>query len=308
MRRALTAAAAALGLVLLLPHAALADEYDMRINEVAPYEGWVELLILNPQSTQFGDPEGYVVRSYDGALNEVDARVYPPPLPFPNATPYVVELELSTAGGGQVCFERNVEPTFLPEDYRLHCLGYGEVTRPAVRRMQVYGPRRIAMPVAPMPGPGESAQRQPCGRAGTAPSTRGAANAVVRGACAGLANCDDPANYDNTEPRLRVELNRVHDIDRPFFLSVTSNEPGDFRGLGSYGWSSRGGVRFRLDAVLRANVTTRIRIPIGAKAKRMIRRAARRGVETRGGYRAVGRDDACYPNRSHSSRFFTLVP
>lgn len=192
--------------------------------------------------------------------------------------------------------------------YRLHCLGYGEVTRPAVRRMQVYGPRRIAMPVAPMPGPGESAQRQPCGRAGTAPSTRGAANAVVRGACAGLANCDDPANYDNTEPRLRVALNRVHDIDRPFFLSVTSNEPGDFRGLGSYGWSSRGGVRFRLDAVLRANVTTRIRIPIGAKAKRMIRRAARRGVETRGGYRAVGRDDACYPNRSHSSRFFTLVP
>ena len=38
----------------------------------------------------------------------------------------------------------------------------------------------------------------------------------------------------------------------------------------------------------------------------MIKR--RRGVTTRGGYAGVGRDKACFKNRFHSSRSFTLVP
>jgi hypothetical protein len=44
------------------------------------------------------------------------------------------------------------------------------------------------------------------------------------------------------------------------------------------------------------------------KFKRMIKRAARRGAETRGGWVGVGRDNACFPNRYHSKRQFTLVP
>jgi hypothetical protein len=42
--------------------------------------------------------------------------------------------------------------------------------------------------------------------------------------------------------------------------------------------------------------------------KHMIKRAARRGIETRGGYVGIGRDNACFPNRFHSRRSFTLVP
>jgi hypothetical protein len=39
----------------------------------------------------------------------------------------------------------------------------------------------------------------------------------------------------------------------------------------------------------------------------MIKRAGR-GVVTRGGYAGVGRDKACFKNRFHSSRSFTIVP
>jgi hypothetical protein len=54
-------------------------------------------------------------------------------------------------------------------------------------------------------------------------------------------------------------------------------------------------------------VPVRIRIPIPARFKRMIKRAGR-GVVTRGGYAGVGRDKACFKNRFHSSRSFTIVP
>ena len=107
-----------------------------------------------------------------------------------------------------------------------------------------------------------------------------------------------------------VKLPRVHDVDRPFVMKVTMSEPGDFTFRGSYGIGlSRVGVLFGpFERELRANVPVRIRIPISASFKRKIKRAARRGVVTRGGYAGVGRDKACFPNRSHSRRSFTIVP
>ena len=189
-------------------------------------------------------------------------------------------------------------------------MGYGEVTKPAMRRLQL-GPRRLPMPVAPFPPPGESVQRQPCGKAAVARSTRGAENVDVPAACAGEPTaCDDPRKWDVTVPRLVVKLPRVHDVDRPLIMKVTMNEPGDFtfRGAVDVGFP-RPSTTFLFGPIsrdLRANVTVRIRIPIPARFKRMIRR--RRGVETRGGYAGVGRDKACVKNRFHSSRSFTLVP
>ena len=251
------------------------------------------------------------MRSYDGAGNEVAAQEYPKPLPFTPRTPFVLSIALP-AGGGQVCFERqrNPESTLPFEEYRFHCMGYGEVTKPAMRRLQL-GPRRLPMPVAPFPPPGESVQRQPCGKAAVARSTRGAENVDVPAACAGEPTaCDDPRKWDVTVPRLVVKLPRVNDVDRPLIMKVTMNEPGDFtfRGSIAVGYP-RPSTTFLFGPIsrdLRANVTVRLRIPIPARFKRMIKR--RRGVETRGGYAGVGRDNACFKNRFHSSRNFTLVP
>ena len=83
-----------------------------------------------------------------------------------------------------------------------------------------------------------------------------------------------------------------------------------FRGSVSVG-QPRPGRAFLFGPIerdLKANITVRIRIPIPPRLKRMIKRAARRGVMTRGGYAGVGRDKACFKNRFHSSRSFTLVP
>lgn len=167
------------------------------------------------------------------------------------------------------------------------------------------------MPVAPFPSSGDSVQRQPCGKAVVARSTRGTENVDVPAACAGEPTaCDDPRKADVTVPRLVVKLPRVHDIDRPFVMKVTMNEPGDFTFRGSYSIGpSRVGLTFgpiRRD--LRANIPVRIRIPVSPRFKRMVKRAARRGVVTRGGYVGIGRDNACFPNRFHSSRSFALVP
>lgn len=305
-------AALVVALVLVLASPAVASNEDtVRVNEIDPREGFVELLDLATPGEQFFFSEAYFVRSYDGAGNEVAAQEYPKPLPFTPRTPFVLSIALP-AGGGQVCFERqrNPESTLPFEEYRFHCMGYGEVTKPAMRRLQL-GPRRLPMPVAPFPPPGESVQRQPCGKAAVARSTRGAENVDVPAACAGEPTaCDDPRKWDVTVPRLVVKLPRVHDVDRPLIMKVTMNEPGDFtfRGAVSVGFP-RPSTTFLFGPIsrdLRANVTVRIRIPIPARFKRMIRR--RRGVETRGGYAGVGRDKACVKNRFHSSRSFTLVP
>jgi hypothetical protein len=307
-------AALVVALVLVLASPAVASNEDtVRVNEIDPREGFVELLDLAAPGEQFFFSEAYFVRSYDGVGNEVAAQEYPKPLPFTPRTPFVLSIALP-AGGGQVCFERqrNPESTLPFEEYRLHCMGYGEVTKPAMRRLQL-GPRRLPMPVAPFPPPGESVQRQPCGKAAVARSTRGAENVDVPAACAGEPTaCDDPRKWDVTVPRLVVKLPRVHDVDRPLVMKVTMNEPGDFtfRGTVSVGQPRPGRVFLfgPFERELRANIPVRVRIPITASFKRKIKRAARRGVETRGGYAGVGRDKACFKNRFHSSRSFTLVP
>lgn len=315
--------AVAVALTLVLAESAVADEYTMRVNEIDPSEGVVELLDTSRADDGQGghDPNGgvgafgeaYTVRSYDGAGNDFAAQEYTRPLPFVGRAPFVLSLPLP-AGGGQVCFERprNPESTLPLEEYRFHCMGYGEVTKPVIRRLQL-GTRRLPMPVAPMPSPGDSVQRQRCGKAAVARSTRGAENTEVPAACAGEPiACDDPRNWDVTTPRLVVKLPRAHHVDRPLIMKVTMNEPGDFsfRGSVSVG-QPRPGRTFLIGPIQRdltANRTVRIRIPIPPRFKPMIKRAARRGVETRGGYVGVGRDNACFPNRFHSRRSFTLVP
>ncbi len=312
MRRAVGAVAVLVALVLAYP--AVANEESVRVNEIDPREGFVELLDLSPPENPFFFSESYFVRSYDGAGNEVAAQEYPSPPPFTPRTPFVMSIALPP-GGGQVCFERprrEFDDDFAMRERRLHCMGYGEVTNPAIRRLQL-GPRRLPMPVAPFPPPGESVQRQPCGKAAVARSTRGAENVDVPAACAGEPTaCDDPRKWDVTVPRLVVKLPRVHDVDRPLIMKVTMNEPGDFTFRGSvavgYPRPGRSFLFGPFQRELRANVTARIRIPIPPRFKPMIKRAARRGIETRGGYAGVGRDKACFKNRFHSSRSFTIVP
>ena len=72
------------------------------------------------------------------------------------------------------------------------------------------------MPVAPFPSPGDSVQRQPCGKAAVARSTRGAENVDVPAACAGEPiGVRRPPQLGRDLPRLVVKLPRVHDVDRP---------------------------------------------------------------------------------------------
>lgn len=310
MRPAVSAVAVIL--VLVLADAAVASDEAVRVNEIDPREGFVELLDLSPPENPFFFSESYFVRSYDGAGNDVAAQEYPSPPPFTPRTPFVLSIALP-AGGGQVCFERprrEFDDDFAMQERRLHCMGYGEVTKPVMRRLQL-GPRRLPMPVAPFPPPGESVQRQPCGKAAVARSTRGAENVDVPAACAGEPTaCDDTRKWDVTVPRLVVKLPRVHDVDRPLIMKVTMNEPGDFtfRGAMAVGYP-RPSTSFLFGPIsrdLRANVTVRIRIPIPARIKRLVKRNP--GARTHGGYRGVGRDNACFKNRFHSSRSFTLVP
>jgi hypothetical protein len=90
---------------------------------------------------------------------------------------------------------------------------------------------------------------------------------------------------------------------------VTLSEPGDVSMRGSFFVTS--GPSFPIGPFtrdVRANVPVRIRIRISRKVKRAVKRGARRGKETRGALTTVGRDSACFKNRSHSDRLFKLVP
>jgi hypothetical protein len=285
-------------LVLLSAESAAADEFNMRVNEIDPGADTVELLDVSIGAERSVWGERYTVRGYDGAGNEVAAQEYTRPVPWAGpSAPFVLSLPLAS-GAGQVCFEQ------------IHCMGYGEVTNPVIRRLQL-GRRRLPMPVAPLPGPGESVQRQACGKAAVAPATVGAENASVPAACAGEPTaCDDPRNWDVTTPRMKVVLPRLHDVDRRLIMKVTMNEPGDITVRGGYIVDGqRLGVSYgpiRRD--LRAGVTARIVLPVPAKTKRLVKRAARRGRAAHGSAVSIGRDNACFPNRYHSSRSFRLVP
>jgi hypothetical protein len=301
----------ALALLLVSAESAAAGEFTMRVNELDPSAGTVELLDVSVDAELSTWGEGYTVRSYDAAGNDVAAREYTRPVPWAGpSAPFVLSLPLA-AGAGQVCFENpRGEGTLPPVEYRLHCMGYGDVTNAVIRRLQL-GRRRLPMPVAALPGPGQSVQRQSCGKAAVAPATVGAENASVPAACAGEPTaCDDPRKTDVTTPRMKVVLPRVHDVDRPLVMKVTMDEQGDVTVRGGYIVDGqRQGVPFGpIRRVLRASVTARIRLPIPATTKRGIKRAARRGRAARGSAVSIGRDNACFFNRFHSSRSFKLVP
>ena len=103
-------AALVVALVLVLASPAVATNEDtVRVNEIDPAEGFVELLDLAPPGEQFFFGEAYAVRSYDGAGNDVAAQEYTSPLPFTPRSPFVMSIALP-AGGGQVCFERQRTP------------------------------------------------------------------------------------------------------------------------------------------------------------------------------------------------------
>ena len=184
-------AIATVTLVLALTMPAFAFDESMRINEISVADGKVELLDVLPfvqpddlppidPELGFSNTDGYAVRSYDGAGNEVAAREYPQPIPQPFLnTPFVVDLPLPAAAG-QVCWEKGRDPNDASPlaSFRIHCLGYGNVTNPVIRRMYIYA-TKIPMPIAPAPGPGQSVQRQACGRVALAAPTLGARNASV---------------------------------------------------------------------------------------------------------------------------------
>jgi hypothetical protein len=295
-------------LTLALAGPALAHE-TMRVNEISPSGGWVELVDVSTAPDPPFFEQEYVVRSYDGAANEIASKTYAQPVPFANLdNPFVLSLAMP-ADSGQVCFERQRSSSLPFEEYRYHCMGYGAVTKPAIRRIICCGPRPSKEPIGPLPGPGESVQRQACGRAVAAAATQGAENVVVRRACAGLKTaCDDPRYRDQTTPRMKVTVPREHDIDRPLFVKVRMNELGSISMRGAV-FGGRSGFPYGpIERKLRKNRTIRIRIPMSPKAKRTMKRELGRGQLVRLSVVSVGKDNACLPNRFHSSRIIVLTP
>jgi hypothetical protein len=161
---------------------------------------------------------------------------------------------------------------------------------------------------------GESVQRQPCGRAGTAPPTRGQENATLAAVCARRRPCDDPRVVDIVKPRMRVLGTKVQDVDR-FALRFVLNEDGDVTTRGAAVVQNPRRSRFfastrwgPIQRHVRANVPVRIKQPLSAAFRRAVKRGARRGFRTSVTITTVGRDYACPQNRFHSSRSYELVP
>jgi hypothetical protein len=326
-------AIATMTLVLALAMPAFAFDESMRVNEISVAGGKVELLDVLPfvqpddlppidPELGFSNPDGYAVRSYDGAGNEVAAREYPQPIPQPFLnTPFVIDLALP-AGAGQVCWEKGRDPNDASPlaSFRIHCLGYGNVTDPVIRRMYIYA-AKIPMPIAAAPGPGQSVQRQSCGRAALAAPTLGSRNASVPAVCANSSPlCDDPSSK-LPRAKLTLKLPRRHDVDRPLVVTVKLTNNGTISMRGSF-YAQLGPIpptdpnnpkpppgSFVFGPIkrdLRAGVTARVRIPISARARALVKRAARRGNHTRGGLVSIAQG-TCERARWHSSRQFELV-
>jgi hypothetical protein len=320
----------AVALALLLAAPALAHDESMRVNELSVADGKVELLDLIPvtdpdvQAFAFDNNDGYAVRAYDGAGSEVAAIEFRQPVPGSlRSTPLVLDLPLP-GGAGQVCWEDGRDPNDASPlaSFRIHCLGYGDVTKPVVRRQRLFG-GPFAMPVAPAPGRGRSVQRQACGRAAVAAPTLGARNAEVRSLCADSSPaCDDPSPGIR-RAKLTLKLPRVHDVDRPLFAKVTLSNNGSISMRGSF-YAPTGRPIPRIDPNnprplpgafvfgpiarnLKAGVSVRVRIPISRKAKAAVKRASRRGDETRGSLISVAKG-TCERAKWHSNRQFHLVP
>jgi hypothetical protein len=330
----LTSATITLALALALATPAFAADESMRVNEFSVADGKVELLDVLPfvqpddlppidPELGFSNPDGYAVRSYDGSGNEVAANEYPQPVPQPFLnTPFVIDLPLP-AGAGQVCWEKGRDPNDASPlaSFRIHCVGYGNVTDPVIRRVYIYG-ATIPMPITAAPGPGQSVQRQACGRAALAAPTLGARNANVPAVCEDSSPlCDDPSSK-LARAKLTLKLPRRRDVDRPFVVKVKLTNNGTISMRGSF-YAQLGPIpptdpnnpkpppgSFVFGPIkrdLRADVTARVRIPIPVRARAWVKRAARRGNETRGGLVSVARG-TCEKARWHSSRQFELLP
>jgi len=109
---------------------------------------------------------------------------------------------------------------------------------------------------------------------------------------------------------MTVRPPKLQDVDRPLVIRVTLDEPGDVEVHGSIlVGSARPAFTFGpLFRDVSANVPIRIRIPITRRARRLVKRGARRGKPIRGILATNGRDTACFRNRSHSDRIFKVVP
>ena len=267
----------------------------MRVNEVypgPPGEGFVELLDVLPGGEDVPYDE-YAVSSYDASGAQVATQTFTRPYPFAaRDTPFVFgaggdapELALAP-GSGKVCFE----VTILTDPR--HCLPYENV--PA----------------------GQSAQRQPCGRAGAAPPTRGQENTLLEAVCAGRRPCDDPRFTFPGALKMKVIGKKFQDVDR-FALKFLLNKDGDFSTRGSVLISNptHPGIPTRREVLVwgpirrevKAGVPSRVKIPITTRFKRYVKRSLRRGKLVRAFVVSVGRDKNCNPLRFHSSREYELT-
>jgi hypothetical protein len=274
--------------------AAQPTDGSFRVNEVYPTgtgEGFVELLDVLPGGE---DPpyDSYSVVSYDVDGAEVASQEFTKPFPFASrSTPFVFgnggdapALPLAT-GAGRVCFKvtRLTDP--------IHCLKYDNV--PA----------------------GQSVQRQPCGRAGTAAPTRGQENTLLDAVCAGRRPCDDPRFSYPGQLKMKVLGKKTQDVDR-FAVRFLLNKDGDVSARGSALVGPRRLARpgpklqvwgpIRLEA--RAGKPARLKVPLTRTFRRAVKRGARDGQTAEIFVVSVGRDRNCNPARFHSSRQYNLRP
>jgi hypothetical protein len=234
-------------LSLALAPTATASDHNMRVNEVAPSEGSVELLDVLPGGEPFPEPAYVVIAGYGAITNRI----------------------------------------------------------------------KQGMPIAPAPTAGQSAQRQPCGNAGVAAPTRGAENAELPKVCGDAPVCDNPRKADNKPPKMTVALGKSQRVG-DFHATITLSEAGDVNLRGSIvagkirrrttGPIPNGFVYGPIRRDVKARIATRIPIPLPRKARRAVKRAAKRGEDSVGYVVTIGRDNACFKNRAHSSRQVKLVP
>jgi hypothetical protein len=290
------AAGLALALVAtgVAPAEPLFNDIGFRVNEIypaGPGEAFVELLSVVPEGE---DPPqaSYSMVSYDADGAEVGSQTFTKPYPFAGrTTPFVFgnggdapALPLAP-GAGKVCFK----VTTLTDP--IHCLKYDNVAA------------------------GQSVQRQPCGRAGTAAPTRGQENTLIDAVCAGRRPCDDPRFSYPGALKMKVIGKKTQDVDK-FALKFRLSKDGDVsvRGSALVGPRrlSRPGPKLqiwgptRLEA--KAGVPVRLKNPLTRTFRRAVKRGARHGETAELFAISVARDMNCNPLRFHSSRHYLLKP
>ena len=289
------AAGLALALVVVgVAPAAQTTDGSMRVNEVypaGPGQAFVELLDVLPGGE---DPpyDSYSLISYDADGAEVASQAFTKPVPFASRTTPLVFGDGGDApalplapGAGRVCFK----VTTLTDP--IHCLRYADVP------------------------PGQSVQRQRCGRAGTAAPTRGQENAVIDAVCAGRRPCDDPRFSYPGPLRMKVLGKKTQDVDK-FAVRFLLSKDGDVSARGSALVGPRHLARpgpkllvwgpIRLEA--KAGKPARLKVPLTRTFRRAVKRGARHGESAQIFVVSVARDKNCNPLRFHSSRQYNLKP